>query len=88
MTGKCRRPKGYTVHSKPRLIPNQRPQNVRFGLYSNPTEKASHIVAVPMATFMADRMPTRLNPKEPGSVVLLEVDLQGTSKRTSSQIGP
>jgi hypothetical protein len=73
---------------KPQLTASQRPQNVRFALYSNRSEKASHIVAVPLATLMVDRMPTRLESKEPGSAVLLEVDLQSSIKRTPSHPGP
>ena len=64
---------------KPQLTPSQRPMNVRFGLYSHPSNKAPHIVAVPLAKLIVERMPTRLNPKEPGSAVLLEVDLQSTA---------
>lgn len=64
---------------KPQLTSSQQPKNIRFGLYSNPSNKASHIVAVPLAKLIVDRMPTRLNPKEPGSAVLLEVDLQSTA---------
>ena len=32
---------------KPQLTASQRPKNVRLGLYSNPSGKAPHIVAVP-----------------------------------------
>ena len=32
---------------KPQLTPSQRPKNVRLGLYSNASDKAPHIVAVP-----------------------------------------
>jgi len=73
---------------KPQLTQSQRPKNVRLALYSNPSEKAPHIVAVPLVKLLVDRMPTRLDPKEPGSAVLFEVDLQGTANRTSSQTGP
>ena len=73
---------------KPQLTPSQRPKNVRLGLYSNPSGKAPHIVAVPLVKLVVDRMPTRLDPKEPGSAVLLEMDLQSTANRTSSQTGP
>lgn len=68
---------------KPQLTSSQRPQNVRIGLYSNPSGKAPHIVAVPLAKLLVDRMPTRLDPKEPGSAVLFEVDLQGTAASAS-----
>ena len=73
---------------KPQLTPSQRPKNVRLGLYSNPSDKAPHIIAVPLVKLVVDRMPTRLDPKEPGSAVLLEMDLQSTANRTSSQTGP
>ena len=73
---------------KPQLTPSQRPKNVRLGLYSNPSGKAPHIVAVPLVKLIVDRMPIRLDPKEPGSAVLLDMDLQSTANRTSSQTGP
>ena len=73
---------------KPQLTPSQRPKNVRLGLYSNPSDKAPHIVAVPLVKLIVDRMPTRLDSKEPGSAVLLDMDLQSTANRTSSQTEP
>jgi hypothetical protein len=73
---------------KPQLTPSQRPKNVRLGLYSNPSDKAPHIIAVPLVKLVVDRMPIRLDPKEPGGAVLLEMDLQSTANRTSSQTGP
>ena len=73
---------------KPQLTPSQRPKNVRLGLYSNPSGKAPHIVAVPLVKLIVDQMPIRLDPKEPGSAVLLDMDLQSTANRTSSQTGP
>jgi hypothetical protein len=73
---------------KPQLTASQRPKNVRLGLYSNPSGKAPHIVAVPLVKLVVDRMPIRLDPKEPGSAVLLDMDLQGTANRASSQTGP
>ena len=73
---------------KPQLTSSQQPKNVRFGLYSNPSDKAPHIVAVSLTKLLVERMPTRLNPKEPGSAVLLEVDLQSTANRPLSQAGP
>lgn len=72
---------------KPQLTPSQRPKNVRIGLYSNPSGKAPHIVAVPLVKLVVDRMPIRLDAKEPGSAVLLDMDLQSTANRTSSQTG-
>jgi len=73
---------------KLQLTPSQRPKNVRLGLYSNPSDKAPHIIAVPLVKLVVDRMPIRLDPKEPGSAVLFEMDLQSTANRTSSQTGP
>ena len=73
---------------KPQLISSEQMKNVRFGLYSNPSDKATHIVAVSLTKLLVERMPTRLNPKEPGSAVLLEVDLQSTANRPLSQAGP
>jgi hypothetical protein len=70
------------------LSASERPKNVRLGLYSNPSDKAPHIVALPLVKLVVDRMPIRLNPKEPGSAVLLDMDLQSTANRTSSQTGP
>jgi hypothetical protein len=72
---------------KPQLTPSQRPKNVRLGLYSNPSGKAPHIVVVPLVKLVVDRMPIRLDPKEPGSAVLLDMDLQSTANRMSSQSG-
>jgi len=73
---------------KPQLTASQRAKNVRIGLYSNPSGKAPHIVAVPLVKLVVDRMPIRLDPKEPSSAVLLDMDLQSTANRTSSQTGP
>ena len=73
---------------KSQLTPSQRPKNVRLGLYSNPSDKAPHIIAVPLVKLVVDRMPIRLDPKEPASAVLFEMDLQSTANRTSSQTGP
>jgi hypothetical protein len=76
------------VNLKPQLTASERPKSVRLGLYSNPSIKDPHIVAVPLVKLVVDRMPVRLDPKEPGSAVLLDMDLQGTANRTSSQAGP
>jgi hypothetical protein len=73
---------------KPQLTASERPKNVRIGLYSKPSIKAPHIVAMPLAKLVVDRMPVRLDPKEPGSGVLLDMELQSTANRTSSQTGP
>ena len=69
---------------KPQLTSSEWAKNVRFEFYSNPSDKAPHIVAVSLAKLLVDRMPTRLNPKEPGSVVLLEVELQSSADSISS----
>lgn len=73
---------------KPQLAPSQRPKNVRLALYSNPSDKAPHIVAVPLVKLMADRMPTKLDSKKPDSAVLFEMDLQSSANRQSSQGAP
>jgi len=69
------------------VAPSQRPKNVRIALYSNPSEKAPHIVAVPLVKLVADRMPIRLDAKNPNDPVLLDMDLQGSSTRASTQGG-
>ena len=69
---------------KPLLTASERPKNVRTRLYANPSIKAPHIVAVPLAKLVVDRMPARLDPKKPGNAVPLDMDLQSTV----SQIGP
>lgn len=73
---------------KPQLTASERSKNVRLGLYSNPSDKAPHIVAVPLVKLIVDRMPIGLNPKEPAGAVLLDMDLQSSANRTSSQTGP
>lgn len=70
---------------KPQLTPQLRPKNVRLALYSNPSEKAPHIVAVPLGKLSVDLMPRRLDPKNTNGPVVLEMDLQGTANRQSSQ---
>lgn len=68
---------------KPQLTPGTRPKNVRIALHSNPSDKAPHIVAVPLIKLVVDRMPVRLDPKKPDSPVLFDMDLQGTANRKS-----
>ncbi|MCX5723745.1 MAG: hypothetical protein NTX84_04340 [Nitrospirae bacterium] len=70
------------------LTPSERPKNIRLGLYSNPLDKAPHIVAVPLVKLVVDQMPLKVDPKKPDSTVLLDMDLQGTANRKSSQTGP
>jgi len=65
---------------KAQLTASERQKNIRIGIYSNPSIKVPHIVAVPLAKLVVDRMPIRLDPKEPGSAVLLEIDLQSTDQ--------
>ena len=67
----------------PQVTPANRPKNIRIALYSNPSEKAPHIAAVPLVKLMVDRMPIRLDPKKADSPVLLDMDLQGTANRKS-----
>ena len=71
----------------PHVTPSQRPKNIRIALYSNPSEKAPLIVAVPLIKLMVDRMPIRLDPRKPDSPVMLDMDLQGSANRKSPQMG-
>jgi len=73
---------------KSHLTPTQRPKNVRLMLYSNPSDKAPHIVAVPLIKLLADRMPTKLDPKNPDSAVLFDVDLQSSANRKTPSGAP
>lgn len=70
---------------RPQLTPQLRPKNVRLALYSNPSEKAPHIVAVPLGKLSVDQMPRRLDPKNTNGPVVLEMDLQSSANRASSQ---
>ncbi|MEQ1794091.1 MAG: hypothetical protein ABL970_07870 [Nitrospira sp.] len=70
---------------KPQLTPQVRPKNVRVALYSNPSDQAPHIVAVPLGKLSVDQMPRRLDPKNTNGPVVFEMDLQGTANRQSSQ---
>ena len=72
----------------PQLTPANRQKSVRIALYSNPSAKAPHIVAVPVTKLMSDRMPVRLDKKNPDSAVVLEMDLQSTTNRALSQGAP
>jgi hypothetical protein len=71
----------------PQVSPSQRPKNIRIALYSNPSEKAPLIVAVPLVKLMVDRMPIRLDPRRPDSPVMLDMDLQGSANRKSPIMG-
>ena len=57
------------------------------GLYSNPSDKAPHIVAVPLVKLVVDRMPIDVDAKDTGSAVLLDMDLQSTANRTHLKPG-
>ena len=72
----------------PLLTPSQRPKNVRLSIHSNPSETAPYIVAVPLVKLVVDQMPLKLDAKKPDSAVSLDMDLQGTANRKSSQTGP
>ena len=67
----------------PHVTPADRPHHIRIALYSNPSEKAPYIAAVPLIKLMVDRMPVRLSPKQSDSPVMLDMDLQGTANRKS-----
>ncbi|MFO0706724.1 MAG: hypothetical protein U0412_07700 [Nitrospira sp.] len=73
---------------KPLLTPQLRPKAVRLSLHSNASEKAPHIVAVPLGKLSVDQMPHRTDPKSPNSPVVLEMDLQSSSNRQNNQGGP
>ncbi|MGZ8383880.1 MAG: hypothetical protein ACXWWE_07725 [Nitrospira sp.] len=70
-----------------KVTPSQRPKNIRLALHSNPSDKATHIVAVPLVKLVADRMPIRLDPKNPDGPVVFDMDLQGSTSRASTQGG-
>lgn len=65
------------------VTPAHRPHHIRLALYSNPSDKASFIAAVPLTKLMVDRMPVRLEPRKPDSPVKFDMDLQGTANRKS-----
>lgn len=69
------------------VMPSQRPKTIRIALHSNPSDKATHIVAVPLVKLAADRMPIRLDPKSPDGPVMFDMDLQGSASRPSTQGG-
>ncbi len=72
---------------KPQLTPQLRPKNIRLSLYSNPSDKAPHIVAVPLSKLAVDQMPHRLDPKNPNGPVVFEMDLQSSANRQSPHGG-
>jgi hypothetical protein len=65
----------------PHITSSERPKNLRISLYSNPSDKAPLIVAVPLTKLLVDRMPIRLDPKQSDGPVMLDMDLQGTANR-------
>ena len=67
------------------VAPAQRPKTVRLELYSNPSAKAAHIVAVPLTKLSSDRMPTKIDPKNPNSPVVLNMDLRSSASHASTQ---
>jgi hypothetical protein len=67
----------------PTVVASQRPKTVRLALYSNPSNQATHIVAVPLVKLSADRMPIQLDPKKPEGPVVLDMDLQSSTTRAS-----
>jgi len=69
------------------VTPSDRPKNIRISLYSNTSDKALVIVALPMVKLMVDRMPTKTDHKNRESAVVLEMDLQNTANR-KSPVGP
>jgi hypothetical protein len=70
------------------ITPAERPRNIQISLHSAPSEKAPHIVAVPLTKLFADRMPTRLDPKKPDSAVTLHMDLRSTVNRQATHGAP
>lgn len=70
------------------VAPEHRPKTIRLALHSNPSDKATHIVAVPLVELAADRMPIQLDPKNPAGPVMFDMDLQSSTNRASTQGGP
>ena len=68
---------------KPQLTPSLRPKNIRIRLYSNPSDKAPHIAAVPLVKLVVDQMPLKLDSKKQDGAVVFDMDLQGTANRKS-----
>lgn len=65
------------------VTPENRPHHVRVALGSNRSNSTPYIAAVPLIKLMVDRMPTRIEPRNAESPVVLEMDLQGTANRKS-----
>ena len=69
------------------VAPSQRPKTIRLSLHSSLSDKATHIVAVPLVKLAADRLPIQLDPKNPDGPVMFDMDLQGSTTRASTQGG-
>ncbi|HET6677577.1 MAG TPA: hypothetical protein VFH05_04880, partial [Nitrospira sp.] len=67
----------------PQVTAESRPHHIRIALSSNGSDKTPYIAAVPLTKLMVDRMPGRLDVKNPNSPTVLEMDLQGTANRKS-----
>jgi len=67
----------------PQITAENRPHHIRISLSSNGSDKMPYIAAVPLTKLMVDRMPGRLDAKNPDSPVVLDMDLQGTANRKS-----
>ncbi|MEC4890671.1 MAG: hypothetical protein RI101_11490 [Nitrospira sp.] len=76
-----------TPDLKPQLTPQLRPKNIRLALHSNPSDKAPHIVAVPLGKLAVDQMPHPLDSKNPNGPVVFEMDLQSSANRQSPHGG-
>lgn len=63
------------------IAPKERPAALRIALYSNSTEEAPLIAAVPLVKLMVDQMPRRRDPSKRDGPVVLEMDLQSTMTR-------
>jgi hypothetical protein len=66
------------------VVASQRPKTVRLALYSNPSDQATLIVAVPLVKLAADRMPIQLDPKKSDGPVMFDMDLQSSTTRAST----
>jgi hypothetical protein len=67
----------------PQVTAESRPHHIRISLSSNGSDKTPSIAAMPLTKLMVDRMPGRLDPKNPEGPVVLDMDLQGTANRKS-----
>jgi hypothetical protein len=80
---------GFVSHDLlSQVTPSRRPKNMRIALFSNPSDIAPRIVAVPLIKLVSDRLPTRVDPKKADSPVLFDMDLQSSVVRQSAQGAP